>query len=564
MATAFAAGAALILATSGAGAFCRSTTCVGDCPRDANGCKTTGVPLRWPGLCAGFSLQRDGTANLPMEDVRKAVAAAFVAWSDLDCGHGEASIAFSELADVSCHEAQHTVGGRNANIILFQDSRWRYNGSGDTLAKTTVTFDADTGDILDADIEINSAYNELTTADGAVVYDLQSIVTHEAGHFMGLDHSADPDATMNAGYDVGSTSLRTLASDDIAAACAAYPPNRAGACHPVPAGGVADTCSAPATGSGAASGCSASPAPGGEGAFAAIGLLAAMALARSRRSRRSRRAHRSRARAITAAALGLIAVLGACGKGGGGTGGSSQTTCDPGENIFCRCPGGEAGTKTCKADGHSFEACVTDTGPCPAVPETTSASSSSGGGEGGAPTSSDSSSASSASSSASSGSSTGSAGGGGSGGAGGSGGSGGSGGGDAGGPVAGDTCPGVAVSITPASDVVLNGDTSAAIANYKGTGACSTSASTKDIVYAVTPTQKGTLTVTLAPSYDGQLYARSGACTTGTQIGCSENGGVGFAETVSFAVDSSTKYSVFADGKNGSAGAYSITFHLGP
>jgi len=130
--------------------------------------------------------------------------------------------------------------------------------------------------------------------------------------------------------------------------------------------------------------------------------------------------------------------------------------------------------------------------------------------------------------------------------------------------VAGDNCPGIAVAITPASDVTLTGDTAVAVGSYKGTGLCSTSASTKDIVYGVTPTQNGMLTVTMIPTYDGQLYARSGTCTTGQQIACSEAGGVGVSESITFAVVSSTKYSVFVDGKNGSAGTYSISFHLGP
>lgn len=79
--------------------------------------------------------------------------------------------------------------------------------------------------------------------------------------------------------------------------------------------------------------------------------------------------------------LGASALLAACGSStGGGTGGNATggiITCDPGENIFCRCPGGQAGTKACKADGQSFDACVTREGPCSAIPSTTSSSSSS-------------------------------------------------------------------------------------------------------------------------------------------------------------------------------------------
>lgn len=68
-----------------------------------------------------------------------------------------------------------------------------------------------------------------------------------------------------------------------------------------------------------------------------------------------------------AAAVSIFSV--ACGKGGG-TGGTGAL-CDPGENIFCRCPGGEAGTKTCKADGAAFDACITRDGPCPTISTTT-------------------------------------------------------------------------------------------------------------------------------------------------------------------------------------------------
>jgi hypothetical protein len=90
-----------------------------------------------------------------------------------------------------------------------------------------------------------------------------------------------------------------------------------------------------------------------------------------------------------------LALAAACGKGGGGAGGGGAggggstgtvdpfATCDPGENIFCRCPGGEAGTKTCKIDGHTFEACVTRDGPCPEISAATSSSSSAGGTGGG-------------------------------------------------------------------------------------------------------------------------------------------------------------------------------------
>jgi hypothetical protein len=129
--------------------------------------------------------------------------------------------------------------------------------------------------------------------------------------------------------------------------------------------------------------------------------------------------------------------------------------------------------------------------------------------------------------------------------------------------VPGDTCPGQPITVALGADVTTAGDTSIAAANYKGSDACAVSASTKDIVYAVTPEDDGTLTVTMTPTFDANLYARDGSCTTSTnQLGCSESGGIGAVETMSFAVTHGNKVSVFADGANGSAGRFTITFHL--
>jgi hypothetical protein len=280
-------GAALLTGAAPAASFCRSTTCTGDCPRDGDGCKTTGQPLAWPGLCVGFSIQKDGTVNLPMAEVRPVIEQSFANWSDLDCGKGVASIAYSELDDVSCHASEYNPGGPNANVILFQDNKWRYHGADDTLAKTTVTFDADTGEIFDADIEINQAYNEFTVGDDRVVYDLESVLTHEIGHFLGLDHSPDPVATMNAGYEEGSTELRTLAADDVAGLCTIYPPGRTGKCDPTPKGGLGDACVQPHDDDGSGKGCTIAPAPAGGGTAASSLLISAFFL-RRRRARRAR------------------------------------------------------------------------------------------------------------------------------------------------------------------------------------------------------------------------------------------------------------------------------------
>jgi hypothetical protein len=53
--------------------------------------------------------------------------------------------------------------------------------------------------------------------------DLEAALTHELGHFLGLDHSDVPGATMQPeAMGFGATDLRTLEADDIAGICAIY------------------------------------------------------------------------------------------------------------------------------------------------------------------------------------------------------------------------------------------------------------------------------------------------------------------------------------------------------
>lgn len=234
--------AALVAVPLDASAFCRSTSCSGTCDRDFDGCKVTGAPLYWPSLCVGVVLDAQASEHIPFDVFRSVAQRSLAAWSSLDCPQGEATIAFVEQGPLSCHVAEYVPDGPNANVILFQDSKWNYKGVDNTLAKTTVTYDSVSGVILDADIELNHAYNELTVGDEAVVYDLESILTHELGHFIGLDHSFDFDATMNASYDPGTTELRTVEQDDVAGVCTIYPPGRAALCDPTPRGGLVEAC----------------------------------------------------------------------------------------------------------------------------------------------------------------------------------------------------------------------------------------------------------------------------------------------------------------------------------
>jgi len=186
--------------------------------------------------------------------------------------------------------------------------------------------------------------------------------------------------------------------------------------------------------------------------------------------------------------------------------------CIPGDNVFCRCgdPNSE-GIKTCADDGMSFSAC--DCGePLPDTnvpPEDTYEPPLD------APTGSE------------------------------------------------DACPGKTVAVDPGKEVVLTGDTGAATDDTQGTGACAV-ATGKDHVYAIIPTGTGSLSVKMTGTgaMDPTLYARADSCMTGAQLKCGETTGAAGTEQFSFNVITGKTYYVFADGKAGTEGNYTLTLNL--
>jgi hypothetical protein len=285
------AGASLLAIAADADAFCRSSTCRStngkECPTNEDGCPTEGEKLYWSTSCISYAVNKLGTQDLDPADSREIIKKTFQAWSDVDCPDGTvAKMTFQERDPIPCKRSQYNKTGPNVNVVLFQDNNWKYRGIDGTLAKTSVTYNDETGEIYDADIEVNTANNTVTITDdpAKVDYDLQAILTHEVGHFIGVAHSSDPSAVMFASYSPGSTAQRTLTPDDIDAVCNIYPANGDNVCNTEPRGGFSPTCDEPVkTGL-----CSVQP--GGAGVsygvamiFLGTGFLAARARRRRRR-----------------------------------------------------------------------------------------------------------------------------------------------------------------------------------------------------------------------------------------------------------------------------------------
>jgi hypothetical protein len=281
--------ASVALTAETARAYCRTTTCGKECEIDPITNCPSGTPIWWPQYCVSYSMQYQASRKVDLATATAAAEKAFGVWQNASCpGGGVPSIKVDHVfGTVACKVHEYNQVDGNANIILFHDDEWPYMNGADVLALTTVTFSKKTGDIYDVDMEINGMQPLSTTPivdpEG---YDLQSIITHEAGHFLGLGHSLNPEATMWTQYSTGNDSFRDLADDDIEGICATYPPTEEPQiCDYVPRQGFSPDCGIYPSGGGTCALARGSFGGEGRGSSPVAWLLACAALATQRKRR---------------------------------------------------------------------------------------------------------------------------------------------------------------------------------------------------------------------------------------------------------------------------------------
>jgi hypothetical protein len=198
--------------------------------------------------------------------VVKAIRGAAAAWS-------KPAVACTDLV-LNVTEVEEAVADASidkVNRIGFRRDEWRKMPCDSSkelcapyataaIAITTVTSSTKSGEILDADMEINAVnkkfvdiLTDTTPHLGMDLHDLQNTVTHELGHLIGLDHTcwnslppdmkpipkdnmgiespscagnisqAIRDATMFAQAVPRETEKRSLEVDDMLAVCDIYP-----------------------------------------------------------------------------------------------------------------------------------------------------------------------------------------------------------------------------------------------------------------------------------------------------------------------------------------------------
>jgi hypothetical protein len=210
----------MLCAPERADAFCQTTT---KTRLTGSECVTEGTPLRWERQCITFSVESDDPA------VRDAVDRSFATWADIDCGGRPIGLSLRQTEETAnCTLAEYNSDAPNMNAILFVED-WADHAELpiDAFAVTLVWNLKDTGEIVDADMLLNPTLGNLTIcgancSDDDNDIDIQNVVTHEAGHFLGLAHTDVDGATMSPTAPVGQTEKRDLEDDDVAGLCTIY------------------------------------------------------------------------------------------------------------------------------------------------------------------------------------------------------------------------------------------------------------------------------------------------------------------------------------------------------
>jgi hypothetical protein len=184
--------------------------------------------LKWKGgpirIAVSTSLLRESSNIKRESDVIGAIRRSIETWA------GAANIEFQLTSSDKQSASPAGIAGDGISLITIAQTSENvllFARDPENAAATTRVFYGRRGAISEADIVLNP-YQQFSTDGTMGTFDLESTLTHEIGHLLGLPHSSVLGSTMNANYGrngvfgLQNFSSRTLSADDVAAARAIY------------------------------------------------------------------------------------------------------------------------------------------------------------------------------------------------------------------------------------------------------------------------------------------------------------------------------------------------------
>ena len=172
--------------------------------------------FRWRRLPMEYEVNTSSSQQLGQQATLQVVRASYTSWEAPNCSGYATNLTGETQGDYRSGDGMNT-------LVWYYDGWPRQFGGSSTIGITLSIFSGQ--DARDGDIVFNGVNHSWTTNPsrrGEV--DAQSIITHETGHQLGLNHTPVQAATMYAAY-LGGTGARTLDNDDITGVCELYPSN---------------------------------------------------------------------------------------------------------------------------------------------------------------------------------------------------------------------------------------------------------------------------------------------------------------------------------------------------
>lgn len=178
------------------------------------------VGMQWNHFPIRYSITSRDVPGVTAAQLQTVAAQSLATWAN--AGHVVLSSQFQGFTNLD------PIDGDGQTVIGFQ----AHPELDRVLGETTFVNSTTTGEIIESDIFLNSIASWSVAAGGqSGRYDVQSVLTHELGHFLGLGHSALGETELRSGgrnvlgkravmfpiaYASGSTVDRNLQADDVA------------------------------------------------------------------------------------------------------------------------------------------------------------------------------------------------------------------------------------------------------------------------------------------------------------------------------------------------------------